>query len=491
MDRLFRGSGLFREKWDTQHGERTYGGKTIAKALEGFSATTDLSLGDDGNAMRFLAQHAEALAFVPEWKNFFHYDGQRFLCDKGDVMELAKQTGRSIYCEAGNETDNERRNALAKHAKGSDKLERLRAMMILASTDPRIRREVADFDANPWLLNCLNGTVNLQTGELQPHRREDLITKIIHLDYDHDAICPLWDEFLDRIFRGEDGKPRTKLIQYMQRSLGSCLTGITTDQRVFFWLGVGGNGKSVLLETFRGILGEYAKAATYATFTSKPDDRTLNDLARLVGSRMVSASENDEGSRLSEALIKRLSGNDTVTARFLYKGIFEYVPTFKTILVGNHRPTIKGTDHAIWRRIHLVPFDQVIPDEEQDHNLLEKLKAEYQGILAWMVQGCMEWQTQGLGLPDEVKDATASYKQEMDTVGNFLADCCVRGDYATVKSSALYHAYEKWCGDNGEQARSHVKFSLQLEERNLRKKREITGQFWQGLGLICKGDNEQ
>ncbi len=452
--------------------------------------TEALSLGDDGNALRFLAQHALALKYVPEWKNFFNFDERRFTCDRGDVMELAKATSRSILIEAGNESDDTRRRDLTKHAKNSDKLERLRAMITLASTDPRVRCEVADFDANPWLLNCGNGTIDLQSGALRPHRREDLITKLIPLDYDPNAQCPRWLAFLDRIFRDEDGFSCDDLIAYLQRLLGYCLTGVTKEQIQPIFFGTGANGKSVTLRVVHGIMNDYAKAADFSTFATKRSDRLSNDLARLCGARLVSACEGDDGAHLSESLIKKLTGGDPITARFMFKEFFEFTPTFKVILVTNHKPIIKTTDRAIRRRIHLVPFSQVIPSEEQDRHLPEKLQAEYPGILTWMVQGCLAWQAQGLGMPDAVKEATETYLDEMDTVGNFLRDRCVLEGYAKVKSSALYSTYQDWCRDNGEQPLSQTKFSLRLKEKGFQTKRETTGQFWQKVGLLHEGDGE-
>ena len=259
--------------------------------------------------------------------------------------------------------------------------------------------------------------------------------------------------------------------------------GLAAVFGIFMAWGIGANDKSVFLGAKNGILGDYAKVVDFLTFSAKANDRIRNDLARLPGARLVSASEGEAGMQLSESLIKQLTGGDRIPARFLFREYFEYQPMFTPFLVTNHKPIILGTDHAIWRRIRLIPFTQVIPDEEQDKDLARKLKAEYPGILAWAVRGCLDWQQQGLGLPEAVKIANDAYRSEMDVLGDFIDERCVVEDYASIRSSALYTNYEDWCQSNGERPLSQKDLTLRLVERRFRKEHTRSGNLWRGIGL--------
>ena len=248
---------------------------------------------------------------------------------------------------------------------------------------------------------------------------EHFITKLAPVNFEPDAACPRWLEFLSRIMDGNE-----QLIDFLQRAVGYALTGETSEQCLFIFYGSGANGKSTFLQTMSYVLGDYSMSTPTETLLVKRRGAIPNDVARLKGARFVIACEADAENRLAESLIKQMTGGDTISARFLHQEWFDFEPTHKVFFGTNHKPVIKGTDYAIWRRIRLVPFEITIPEGERDKNLPEKLKAEADGILAWAVQGCLVWQQQGLGVPEEVKAATDSYREEMDILGEFLKDRC-------------------------------------------------------------------
>lgn len=331
----------------------------------------------------------------------------------------------------------------------------------------------------------VNGTVDLRTGELRPHRREDLITRLAPVEYDPDAEAPLWEAFLRRIMDGNED-----LIRFLQRAVGYSLTGDTSEQCFFLLYGTGANGKSTFLEAIRAMLGDYAQQADFGTFLVQNRDGPRNDVARLVGARFVSAVEVESGRRLSETLVKQLTGNDRVVARFLYREHFEFVPTFKLWLAANHKPVIRGADHAIWRRIKLIPFQVTIPPEDRDRQLAARLRAELPGVLAWAVRGCLEWQQYGLGEPPEVTEATNEYRAEMDPLGPFFGERCVLHPNARAYAGELYAGYAAWCEQAGERPMSQREFGLRLQERGF-ERRIVRGRVvWVGLGLRGGEDGE-
>lgn len=266
--------------------------------------------------------------------------------------------------------------------------------------------------------------------------------------------------------------------------MGYSLTGHTSEQVLLLLYGIGANGKSTFLETVRALLGDYATQADFTTFLKRESDGARNDLARLVGTRFVSAVEAEAGKPLAEALVKQLTGGDTITARFLFREFFDFRPAFKLWLAANHKPTITGGDHGIWRRMRLVPFTVTIPEAERDAKLTSKLAAELPGILAWAVRGWLAWRAAGLGLPPEVQAATASYRDEMDALGPFLDEATAAVDGARITAKELYEAYEAWCAANGERPRSQKGFAMSLRERGFEAVKGSKGvRCWSGLAL--------
>jgi putative DNA primase/helicase len=458
--------------------------ESIAASVSRYTPTSTLvtaNLTDLGNAERLLATAGTDTRYVHAWNRWLIWDGTRWVLDNdGEIERRAVLAIRETYVAAAAVEDTKTRQGLVDHARKSESAGRIRAMVSLAENMPGVSVAVNALDANPWLLNCLNGTIDLRTGELREHRREDLITKLAPVDYAPSATCPVFDRFLGRIM-GDN----LALIYFVQKAIGYALTGNMTEQVLFLLHGTGANGKSTLLETLRAMSGDYGRQTDFTTFLQRSGDSVRNDLARLVGSRFVSAVEVEEGRRLSEAVVKQATGQDTISARFLFKEFFEFSPTFKVFLAANHKPQIRGTDHGIWRRIRLIPFQVCIPDAEQDRDLGEKLRAELPGILALAVRGCLSWQREGLTPPAEVCAATQGYREEMDTIGAFLGECCILGPGATVSASALYATYREWCEQCHETELSQREFATRLHERGLEPGKGTHGvRLWKGLRLL-------
>ncbi len=315
-------------------------------------------------------------------------------------------------------------------------------------------------DADQWLLNCENGTVDLRTGALRRHSHDDLITKIVPVEYDPQAEAPRFEKFLREALVEDD------LIDFVRRFAGYSLTGSTRERVVAILHGRRGkNGKSTLVELLYEVMGDYATTTATETLLTKRYEGVGNDVAALKGARFVATAEIEAGRRLAEAKIKQLTGNDTVTARFLYGEPFDFKPQFKLWLSTNNKPEIKGADDAIWDRIRLIPFNQRFEGHAADPELPEKLRAEMPGILAWMVRGCAEWLRDGLGEPEQVRSAVEEYREEMDVLGAFIADRCYVREDAWTPALQLFQAWEEWCHETGEEPGTLTKFGRSLTER--------------------------
>jgi putative DNA primase/helicase len=455
-------------------------GDVLAASINGrgANASSGFNLTDLGNAERFVANHGEDVRYCYPWGKWLVWTGARWeRDDAGKVHRLAKETVRGIYKEAAAAQDEDRRKALAKHATRSEAEAKIRAMLELVKSEVPISPD--DLDADPWLLNAPNGTVDLRTGKLRPHKREDLITKMTGAEYVLDADAPTWTAFLERVL------PSKELRAFVQRGSGYSATGDTSEQCLFINHGSGANGKSTFQEALGETLGDYATRTPTEMLLTKRSGSVPNDVARLKGARFVSASETEEGRRFAESLIKDLTGQDTISARFMRAEWFDFKPTHKLWLSTNHKPEIRGTDNAIWRRIRLVRWTVTIPPAEQDRKLPETLHAELPGILAWIVQGCLEWQREGLRPPDDVKRATGEYRAEMDVLAGFIAECCEVDHNLWDYAKDLYASYKRWCADAGEQPESQRKFGGQLTERGFSRDRGGSrgAHLWRGIRL--------
>jgi putative DNA primase/helicase len=438
---------------------------------EGGAGGMTAAFTDLGNARRFAHEHKKDLRYVAKSKKWLVWDGKRWRYDDTQQVQLrAKQTVTGLFADADSLTDTGERKERLKFAIQAQAAGRIAGMMELAKSEPGIPITQDQLDADPWFLTVENGTLDLKTGQLREHRREDLITKLAPVTYDKNAQCPTWEAFLKRIMAGDEAR-----IRYIQKALAYALTGDTREQCFFILHGTGANGKSTLTTVVASVAGGYSQHTPTETLLVRrtASSGINNDVARLHGARLVTAAEAE--------------CNRAVSARFLHGEFFDFEPTFKLFLAVNHRPVIKGTDHAIWRRVKLIPFDVTIPEDEQDKTLPAKLEAERAGILRWLVEGCAAWQREGLEPPEAVQAATADYRDQMDTVGAFIDECCVRDAAGEVTAARLYECYGHWCRTNSESALSKIDFGARLSEKGFTPRRTNTGRFWRGL-VVTKSD---
>jgi len=433
---------------------------------------------DVGNAQRLVAAHGKDLRYVPQWLTWLVWDGQRFRKDDaGEVTERAKRVPAALRRGANGDT------ATLGFADKSESSSRIRAMVELARTDPEIVVAPHDLDANEWLLNVENGTIDLRDGQLRPHDRGDLCTKITPVAYDPAAIAPTWDAFLAQVV--PDAEVRT----FLQRAVGYTLTGSVREQVVFFLYGIGANGKSTFLDTVLALMGEYGKQADPELLVDRADAAHPTSMAELAGRRFAVTSETEDGKPLAEATVKRLT--DTILkGPFMRQDFFEVPAAHKVWVAANHKPTVRGTDHAIWRRIRLLPFEVVVADADQDKDLPAKLHSELPGILNWALQGAVEWQQSGLGEAAAITEATAGYRTEMDVLGAFIADECIADEGASVQATPLYNAYKDWCAANGERPVSQRSLGRALTERGFERKKHGSDRrwCWFGIGLATQSE---
>ena len=415
----------------------------------------------------------------------------------GLSQKIAEEAAATLQRTTG-ESDSDRRTALMRQAEALTKWaiqsehERVIASGLNLAKHALLIEHSA-LDADPWLFNVQNGTVDLRTGQLHPHKSTDLITHIAPVTYDSAATCPTFERFISEVFAGDTG-----MVAFIQRAVGWSLTGVIEERTLFFLYGASGwNGKSTLVETIMALLGEYgdrnfgyARKVPAETFMKS---RNIDDNERktvpLSGTRFVSTSELSKEHRLNEQLIKDITGGDTLTAKRLYHESFSFKPQFKPWMYGNHKPEIRGTDNAIWSRVKLVPFE-VSFEGRADGKLKTKLLAELPGILNWAIKGCLDWQRHGLQPPAKVQAATQAYRKEMDVIAAFFADCCVLHREARVSASALYQAYQRWCEQSGEYAEKQRNFGIRLTEHGVERYLGAKGySWWRGIGLRAEVDD--
>jgi len=434
---------------------------------------------DVGNATRLVRQHGETLRFVTAWGRWLIWNGRRWAPDEvGAVTKLAKATAATIYAEAAGAPDHER-TWIARHALRSESALAIAAMLKLAESEVAVAPNA--LDANAWLLNVDNGTIDLRTGKLRAHAPKDLITKLAPVLFDDAATSPVWDAFLDRVV------PDPDLRAFLARAAGYTLTGDTSEERLFFVHGPTASGKSTFTGALGAMLGSYGATCDFETFLRKRGDGgARNDIARLVGVRMAVSLEVDEGRTLAEALVKNLTGGDMIAARFLYHEHFEYRPAFKLWLVANDRPRASATDGALWRRILLVPFDQTIPENERDPAVKAMLTRDpmvQAAVLAWAVRGLADWQVGGLRPPAAVTSATAAYRAEQDHIGAFASDRLVIEPGGFVTSAELRSVYETWCTLNGEKPLTPKAVGKRLRDLGAQPGRADQVRGWNGVRL--------
>jgi putative DNA primase/helicase len=445
-------------------------------------------LTDLGNAYRILDRYGPELRFCRALGGWLVWTGTYWKVDSfGAVRRMAQDSTWKMFDEAKTLEDGARA-ALVRHATHSQSSQRLQGCVdVLEAAAKEFYVEPDQLDADAWALPCTNGTIDLKNGELRESRPEDLATRCLPIAYDPGATCPTFTTFLDSVM---DGRP--ELVAYLRRVIGYCLTGSTRERAMFILHGSGANGKSTLIDIVSALLDGYATTAEASAFLSKKQTGgPSNDIAALAGSRFVSVSESEKDQALATALVKRVTGNDKITARFLHKEFFSFKPTFKLFLGLNHKPEINDAGAAIWSRIKLIPFDVKFAEADQDKTLPEKLRNELPGILAWAVAGCLEWQRLGgLQEPAEVTAATRDYREDQDVLGPFISSCCVLDPQASAPASALHAAYLAFIQGTLTSALSVTAFGVLLGDRpGLSRHKNGKGlAVWHGLRLLASNE---
>lgn len=443
-------------------------------------------LTDTGNAERLAHLYGRKIRYSYSQKRWYTWTGKLWLPDaQAEVERYAKSTARYIHVEAATCKDDTTYKALTAWIKASESKAGRMAMLTLATSEPGIEVKAEELDRDPWLLNCQNGVVDLRTGELLAHDPARLITKIVPVAYDAAVECPLFERFLSQVFAGD-----SELMRFVKRAVGYSLTGSTRERVLLVCHGSGKNGKTTLLRLLRDLLADYGlRIATSTLMLQKRNAGAATpDVVALRGARFVYASETEQGHKLAESFIKDLTGSDPLSGRALYQGQTEFTPQCKVWLATNHKPAIRGTDNAVWDRIRLIPFLVRFEGSADDKELPEKLRAEWPGILRWAVEGCLEWQRDGLGLPPAVKKATEAYRAEQDVLTGFLDECTVSESGAKVTAKDIYSAYTAWAEANGEKAESQKAFGGYLVERGYEHEPKRAGYVWYGLRLRKSDD---
>ena len=431
---------------------------------------------DEALALKFADQHAETSRYVAAWGKWLSFTGMHWEPDK----TLATFNLARTICRNASATCTDVRIA-ARVASAAT----VSATEKLARADRRHAATVEQWDSEDWVLNTPGGLVDLQTGKMRRHAPERYCTKITAVAPGGD--CPNFLTFLKRA-TNDDGE----LQAYWQRVAGYCLTGSTREHALFFGYGTGANGKSVLIGTLTGLMGTYASTAPIETFTASNSDRHPTDLAMLRGARLVTAQETEEGRSWAESRIKALTGGDPITARFMRQDFFTFQPAFKLLIAGNHKPALRNVDEAIRRRFNLIPFDVRIPAAERDHDLPEKLKAEWPGILKWAIHGCLLWQEKGLHPPKAVVDATAEYLEAEDAMAAWLSERCILDKSLLCGATQLFASWRAWAEAAGEVSGSQKRFSQAMMSRGFsaeRLSRNIAG--FRGVSLAADSDREK
>jgi putative DNA primase/helicase len=442
-----------------------------------YSACTDL-----GNADRFIQKHGDKVRYLQDLGRWPFWDGTRWKpVHYAKIFGMARKTVKAIYDEARDCDNKDTARALAAHAIRSESFGRIQSMISVVSRTEPVSTSSDLFDTDPRKINCRNGVVDLGTGELTAHKPNQLIIKQAQVSYDPKATCPRFERFLNEIFLDDQ-----ELMEYFLRTLGYALTGETVQQKVFIWYGLGANGKTTLSETLLTILGDYAGPTEIDMLLSsdRSQVRLLESVGKLKGMRLAIASETDSTRRFSESMVKRLSGEETLSGAVLTKGKFEFAPTHKLTLLVNHLPGVKDGSHSIWRRLVPIPFRRKFTAKEIDPYLKQTLLRERDGIFAKLVLAAGRYLKDGLGpVPKCITDLSDEYRERNDVLGRFVKECLEPNRSADAPAREVYRAYENWCGQHGITPVSEAFFSDGMLEREIPKRRKSAGMVYVGYGL--------
>lgn len=459
---------------------------------------SELDRTDIGNAKKLVELHGQDMRYVHPWKKFIYWDTNRWREDDcGQIERHAKDVVRHLYVSASKTCLEATSNLMGtspeqysddlllkvklqkKHAKQTGSHNRIKAMIALAASEPDIPLEPNQLDADPMVLNCLNGVVDLRSAALGEHHRDQLLSKLCPVVYDPDAKCPQFLNFLMQAMND-----RREMVEYLQRALGYSFTASDSEHAVFINHGKGANGKTVFINAILHVLGnDYSMQGSSELLLASRSDRHPTEQADLFGRRFISISEIDEGRHLAEARLKQLTGGDKVRARRMHENFWQFDPTHKFWIATNHKPHIRGQDEGIWRRIQLIPWELTIPPEKRDRNLLSKLLQERVGILSWIVEGARQWSKQGLCPPQKVIDATQEYRCEQDALQAFIEEQCRTGKDYRVSSSILFDRFIEHAPQNKNV--TTVDFARAMQNKGFEKKRSaVNGSMqWHGLTL--------
>jgi len=421
----------------------------------------------------------------PRSKWLFFKDGYWQWCEKGDELQAAKQVALQIAQYAGarfsSDPNNPKIKKLLSHAQITQNINRLQAMLQTAAAEKNMGiGSMNELDSNPMFLGCKNGVICLKTSKLLEPHPDMLITRQVHAKYDSEASCPIWLNFLNETFLGDQ-----QTIDYLQKALGYSLTGLVSEEVLHFCFGSGRNGKSVLANIVTKLMGDYVITAPAEMLMRRDRSGANNDIARLVGTRLVLANETRSDQRFDDLTIKTLVSTERIAARFLHNEYFEFFPTFKLWIRGNHKPVISDESNGAWRRIRLIPFENEIPEGVGDIHLESKLLAESEGILAWMVQGALKWQNEGLTPSARIKSASNQYRNDCDMIGEFFTDQCSIGNELKVSQSHLWGIWKTWSQENGIFSGSKKLFTRRLRDRGITSDGYIGGnRAYVGIELL-------
>ena len=519
MDAIFRQSSLMRDKWDAKRDQSTYGYLTLLKAIQECSdvfqpsLNFDLKISDEalkgtgkpklkqkafsyddtGNSERFRYAFGDNVLYSYTNKVWYYYAGKYWVVDEiGKVFEMADYIANSIRKEpiyVSDPTDEklveQAKKAFKSHVKNTRNYRGKEQM--LKDVQHHVAVRMDDFDKHGLLFNTQSGYIDLNNGYLMAHSKSKYFTRISYADYNKDAECPRWLDFLDEIFQGNQ-----ELIDYLQRAIGYSLSADTTEQQMFILLGNGQNGKSVLLNVLNEVFGTYAMNMQPQSISVKNNQSGANqDIARLKGARFVTTTEPNRGMKLDEGIVKQITGGDTVTARFLYGKDFEYKPEFKIWMATNYKPIISGTDEGIWRRMAIIPFNYHVPKEKVDKKLTYKLKEEISGVLNWCIEGYQQWRLRGLDEPQIIQEQRHDYRSEMDIVQRWIEECCDVGQGYETQAKDLWDNFNEWIKYSNEYDKFTAKrFYMELQKQ-FDKRRSNQGMVYSGISINSYPDKRK
>lgn len=449
----------------------------------------DMEMVDEGEQHRGQLRLAERLAKRERWRlRYVHgvgwhiWDGTRWKRDlNGTADRRAMATMKAAYSDLYGLADHAQKHLLQDIHK-CESAAGLEGMLKLAGSLLPIAVSVDELDADPYLLNTTSGTLDLRTGQLRPHDPGDLLTKVTGCDYDPAATSPLFDRFLT------DVQPDAEMRAFIARLFGHALLGRPVEHLLPIFTGKGANGKSTLIELLMKAFGDYSIAADPDLLVDKGSAHPTGQ-ADLLGVRLAVCSETDAGRRLAAATVKRLTGGDKIRARRMRQDFIEFSPSHSVVMVTNHKPQVAGDDPALWRRLRIVPFDVVV--QEPDTSLPQQLELVLPAVLAWAVRGHADWHARGLGEPDAVVTATATYKADSDVLGRFLDDRTYDSPAAIAKARELFGAWTAWCHTAGEEAGTEKGFAEALAARGITKVKRVGTMTYLGVGLLNTDEDAQ